>query len=234
MSYNRDTESLEVMDDRALKVIQSRDGYRYNSDSFLLADFVVDRIRELKRPPGAIVDLGTGCGILALMMAKSKLFSKVSAFEVQEGLFGLAKRNIELNNLDINLELKDFTLKDPKDNLKYDYVISNPPYKKLGTGNINDNKEKEIARHEVRTDLKKLCNTLNYILNPQGRAFIVFPSYRMSEFIGVFKSFSLEPKTIQMIYHDSQSHSDNFLVEVVQGGKEFLKVLRPNFASNNN
>ena len=235
IKYNLLSETLERMDQRDISILQNKEGYRFNSDSTLLIAFTINIIRLLPlNKQSRIADLGSGCGILSVLCAKSNLFAKVSAYEIQESLFELTKKNIKLNHVEELIEVfnQDYTSIDNKlELLSYDFIICNPPYTKIGDGKTSKNQEKLIARHEVKTTLETLGNAFNKLLKPTGRVFLVYPVRRLAEFIFYMKSIHLEPKTLQFIFHNKNADSELFLAELVKGGKSSLKVLEPFFQS---
>lgn len=230
---NFNNETIEVMPDLDLKIIQSKTGYRFNSDSFFLVDFVVSLLKDkVGVAQNKIIDLGAGSGVLSLLIAKKLNFKQIDAIEIQQSLFDLLKRNIEINNFQslINPIYGDYTKERILEKTYYyDYIICNPPYKKIGSGYKNINNEKIDARHETKSTMENLIRTINYYLKPKGHAFLVYPSERLAELITALKRNHLEPKTIQIAYHNQAMHSDVFALEIVKDSNLGLKVLPPYF-----
>ena len=132
---------MERIDDlqfENLKIIQNTEWFRFGIDSVLLTEFARD-IKDGKK----IVDLGTGTGIISILLSKKVNPSKIIGVEVQEDVYKMAKKSIALNNLEDVLEIINSDIKDLKlEKNFYDVVVTNPPYKKLGTG-INADNEKQ-------------------------------------------------------------------------------------------
>ena len=226
-------ETIETMEDRELKIIQNKIGYRFNSDSFLLVDFLFDRIKHnTKNEKFKVADLGAGVGIMSCLLAKSHYFNRIVAFEIQKSLAAIAHKNVVLNKQDnlIDIRCQDFAQeKRREDALFYDFIICNPPYKKIGTGKQNSCKEKLIARHEIKVCATSIAKSINYLMKPDGQAYIVYPTVRLPEIMITYKKHHLEPKSLQFVYHSINHGADIFLLELSKGGKESLKVLNPIF-----
>ena len=140
-----------------LKLIQKPKDFCYGVDAVILADFAT---KNLKRTPNVMVDLGTGTGVIPLMLSHKTAAKKILGVEIQEGSFERAKRNAKLNALEdrisfINGDVKHFAQWGKELKGTVDAVISNPPYFISGGGIINDLAPKTIARHETTAGLKE-------------------------------------------------------------------------------
>jgi len=144
-------ETLETFFNGRLRVIQKKRGYRFSIDTLLISQFI--RIRNNER----VIDLGTGCGILPLILSRTTKAGSFVGVEIQKGLVQCARKNVMLNHLDslILILHQDFKKLDrifPADS--FDVVISNPPYRKSLSGRLNPSMEKAIARHELKGTLE--------------------------------------------------------------------------------
>ena len=147
-----ENERIDDLEYEGLKIIQNRDGFCFGIDSILLTDFAKE-IEERSK----IVDLGTGTGIIAILLSKKINPSKIIGVEIQEEVYEMAKRSIELNNLENTIEVINSNIKDLQDKVQmntFDAVVTNPPYKKVGTGITNENNKKLISRHETEASLE--------------------------------------------------------------------------------
>jgi tRNA1Val (adenine37-N6)-methyltransferase len=142
-------ETLDELRHWNLWVIQSKDGYRFGIDSLLLA--------SLASPPqqSLVLDMGTGCGVLSLILARRFSNVRICAVEIQKSLARRAKRNTEMNRLSDSIRIVEGSFTDLSQVVEgdsFDYVITNPPYYRTKSGRMNPNPEKAIARHEVHGD----------------------------------------------------------------------------------
>ena len=143
---------------------QSEDGYRYSIEPFLIGDF------SNVQPGMRVLDVGTGCGIIAILLAIKEPQLEVVSLEVQKSLYQLAKSNIEKNALSDRIQAIEGDFNEIAKSMgSFDLVISNPPYRKKNTGRINPNQEKAIARHEIKLNLESLVKKGAMLLKPGGR-----------------------------------------------------------------
>lgn len=218
--------SMEVTLDsiRDIKLYQSKNGYRFSVDALLLYSFV--SIPRIKR----IADLGAGCGIVGLLLAKKYPDASVSLFELQEGLATLAKKNITLNSLGdrvkvIRTDIREINACNSSSVInRFDIVASNPPFRKPKTGLICPGEEKAIARHEIKLKLPELVSAAHDLLKSKGRFFLIYHPERLSELITTLKEKSMEVKRLQFVHSHAASGAKMVLVEAVKGGRGGLKV----------
>ncbi|HWH77158.1 MAG TPA: methyltransferase, partial [Candidatus Binatus sp.] len=143
-------ETCDALFDGQLRLFQSRSGYRFSLDALLLAGFVT------VKPNDKFADLGTGSGIVPLLLARREKNISIVAVECQGALVERAKRNVRLNHLADQIEIvrgdvrRIGAVAQPE---TFDAVVFNPPYRKPGSGRLSPNDEKQIARHEINGDL---------------------------------------------------------------------------------
>jgi tRNA1Val (adenine37-N6)-methyltransferase len=163
-----------------LKVLQGVRGYRFSVDAVLLANFIDEPLDR------RIIDLGTGCGIIPLIMAAERRYKDITGVEIQEQLAGYAAKNAALNELETAIKIlhADFRsfIADPPRKL-FDAAVANPPYKKPGTGKINPSKEKAIARHEIKCSLKDLVRSASAATKKRGALYLIYHPFRLDELI---------------------------------------------------
>ncbi|TAN42745.1 MAG: tRNA1(Val) (adenine(37)-N6)-methyltransferase [Nitrospirae bacterium] len=211
---------------RDLKLYQNRSGYRFSVDALLLYAFV-----HMKHVHCA-ADLGTGSGIIGLLIAKKYRKAKVLLVELQESLALLAEENIRLNGLHDRVSLVSADIRDIRGRLEpqsCDLVISNPPFRKPATGRLSEGEEKAVARHELKISLPDLAASASYLLKGRGRFFMVFHPDRLIEVIDTLRAHSLEPKRLRFVHNDVRSVSKIFMVEAVKEGRPGLKLETPLF-----
>jgi tRNA1Val (adenine37-N6)-methyltransferase len=215
---------------RDIRIYQSKTGYRFSVDALLLFDFV-----NLKSVC-AIADLGSGSGIIGILIAKKYPEARVDLFELQEGLAGLSESNISLNSLDgrarvIRCDIRKFPSLHARPGA-YDLVVSNPPFRKPKSGRINVEEERAIARHEITLGLPELAAAASGLLKLKGRFCVIYHPGRLAELIDVFKRCDLEPKRLRFVHSSGSSEAKMVLLEAVKGGRTGLKVEPPLFIYN--
>jgi tRNA1Val (adenine37-N6)-methyltransferase len=203
-----------------IEVIQSRSGYRFSVDALLLSGFA--GVKEGDR----VADLGTGCGIIPLLLLCSRGAGAVVGLEIQEGLAGQASRNALLNGAGNRMFVVLGDLRRPP--LKsgsFDLVVSNPPYRKAESGRINPDRERAIARHEIRARLGDVVRAARVLLKAKGRLAVIYPAERSVDLLVRMRASDLEPKRLQFVYPGRGGGAKLVLVEGVLGGRPGLKVL---------
>ena len=212
-----------------LVIEQAEDGYRYSIEPFLLADFV--RLTTGCR----VLDAGTGCGIIPLLLATREMIEEIVAIEIQSSLYDLAVKNISKNGASDKIRLVhgDFVnLKiDAKDRL-FDIVISNPPYRKLNTGRMNPNQEKAIARHELSMDLESLTTRANDYLKSGGILTLAYPPIRLAEVLEQLCSHKLFPARLRFIHGSQETEARIFLIDAVKGHRADCMIEPPFYIYN--
>jgi len=209
---------------------QKSEGYRYSIEPFLLADFI--RLQA----GSSVLDVGTGCGVIPLLLTLKEPDIKVTAVEVQESLYNLAVENISQHKLSKNIQAihGDFlkvapTLKQET----FDWVISNPPYRKADTGRKNPNEEKAVARHEILLNLVSLLELSARLLKPGGKIALAYPPLRLNETLAQMKTRELTPSRLRFIHGSRQADAKIFLVEGIKGFRPDCVVEAPLYVYEN-
>lgn len=211
--------TLDKIISEDIKIYQNKEGYRFNIDSVLLADFIKTNKKD------RVIDLGTGSGVIPIILGKFRKFEKITGIEIQKSLATLANKNIRANKFENKIEIihKDFR----KLTGKFDVIISNPPYREFASGRINPNKEKAIARHEIKCNLEDIFKTAKRISKPKTKFYIIYGTRRFSEVILKAKKHNFEPKEIRFIHPKNNEPSNIFIAKFVYDGKTELKILSP-------
>ena len=209
---------------RRLWVFQKKLGYRFSLDAVLLAG-----LTEL-RTGDRVVDLGAGCGIISLILACRFPHCGLLGVESQPTLASLAERNVLLNGLAGQIEI----LAEEMQNLPRQFpprsfavVVSNPPYRPLGSGRLNPMAERAIARHELQGSLEMVAQTAGYLLPPGGRLALIYPAWRLVHLCSLLRSYHLEPKSMRLIHSRPGEAAKLVWMEARKDGREELKVLPP-------
>ena len=207
-----------------LKVAQPVNGYRYSIDAVLLA------AQPRPKPGESVVDLGTGCGIIALILAYRHCGIHLHAVEIQPELVRCARQNVSSNHMDDRICVVEMDMRYLSDNMvggPVDWIVSNPPYRRANSGRINPSAQKALARHEINLDLKQLVETSRRLLRTGGRFCIIYPADRISDLIFAMRSAGIEPKKMQCLHSRLQQESKLVLMEGVKGAKTGLRIAAP-------
>lgn len=159
---------------------QPESGYRFTIDPFILASHVPTEHHQ------HIVDIGTGCGIIPLLIAWRCPTVTITGIEIQKELADYALKNAAAHNFEKSIEIINsdiITLLSDKCIKKADVIVSNPPYKKKGTGRINPDRQKAIARHEITLDMNQVFNAVDHILCRSGKFYLIYPADRLGEIL---------------------------------------------------
>jgi len=209
-----------------LKIIQKEKGYRFSIDALLLAHFV-----RLKKKDH-LLELGTGSGVISLILARRWCCERVVGAEIQEDLHEMALRNVVLNGLAHQVSIIPCDVRRIEAFLEaksFDAVVINPPYRKMSSGRINPDDQKAMARHEIGGTLGDFLKAAVYVLKERGRLFIIYPAARVVELFTRMRMFRLEPKRVRVVHSYEDSEGEFLLAEGRKGGREALKVLPPLF-----
>ena len=189
---------------------QLSDGYRFSIEPFLLADFA--DVSKVFR----VLDIGTGSGIIPLLLSKKNSKLKVVAIEIQELLSDLAIKNVRLAGLSNMIEVVqgDFLkIAATFESKPFDIVLSNPPYRKLNSGRINPDPVKAIARHEIKLNFSSITEMAFKLLKPNGRIVLSYPVSRIDEVLTILNRSNLVPSRLRKVYGYPGALAKFFLVE---------------------
>jgi tRNA1(Val) A37 N6-methylase TrmN6 len=205
-----------------LKLIQSKDGYRFSIDAILLSQFVT------VKPGDVVVDLGTGCGVMLLILLLTKRVGHAFGLEIQKDLASQAARNSILNGFQDKMDiiLGDIR-RPPMAEETADLIICNPPYRKVTSGRINPDPRRAIARHEILASVDDILRAATKTLRKKGRLAMIYPSVRLVDILSRLRRYNLEPKRLQINYPDLESGAKLALIESVLGGKPGVEICPP-------
>lgn len=209
-----------------LRIVQKKRGYRFSLDALLLAHFARLGSGE------AIIDLGTGSGIVALILACLHPCSRILGIEIQEPMAEMARRSAVMNRLDRRVEIRRGDLRIPESlcpPASFDAAVCNPPYRRLGSGRMNPDPEKTAARHEIAGTVAEFLAAAAYALREGGRLYTIYPAARAVELLYRMRLSRLEPKGLRLVHSRCDSGAQLVLAEGVKGGGEQLSVAPPLF-----
>ena len=208
-----------------MEIIQRNDFQNFTLDSVLLADFV-----KINRKTKKILDIGTGCGIISLLLAK-KSQAKIVGIEIQEIMSEIGVKNqVEILSNDI----KNFKKLFKRD--EFDAIVTNPPYFEF-TGDlsqINDLDQLSRARHNIDLTLEDIIEATSYLLKNMGSFSLVFRSDRLVEVILLLKKYNLEPKRMKNCYTKYGNDAKICLLEAVKDAKKGFKIEEAIYIYNEN
>lgn len=188
-------------------IIQKKSGYRFNVDSILLVSFV--NILPSKK----VIDLGTGSGIIPILLNLKVKNLSLYAVEVQPEMVDIARRNFLINNTQVHI--KQCSVRDIRkffDSGSFDVVITNPPYFK--DSNLS------IERGEVLATFEDFVKSASFLLKNKGRFFYIYPVSRFIESLTVCKNYKLQPKRVRFIHPSVKENATHVMVECLKAGKE--------------
>lgn len=195
--------------------------HKFGTDAFLLADFAQARQKDM------VCDLGTGCGIIAVLIKIRKKSRLVYGVDIQEQAIEQLNATIENNQLDglipVLGDLKELGDKIPK--ASFDIVTCNPPYKATNAGIESLGEAQRIARHEIMCNINDVCKTASGLLKFGGRLCLCNRPERLADVISAMKNNNIEPKKLRFVAKDHNSAPWLFLIEGRLGGKPFMQVM---------
>ena len=199
-----------------LKIIQRKDMFNFSLDTVLLSQFCT-----INKDVKTIVDFGTNNAAIPLLLSK-RTSKKIIGIEIQEEAVDLAKRNVEMNELNEQITIVHGDIKDVVKELpKAQLIVCNPPFFKVGENS-----------HEIKIDLEGIISSAAYLLDNKGRFAIVHRPDRMIDILNIMQKYDIEPKRIRFVYPKMNRDSHVLLVEGMYKGKKGLKIEPPLYAHN--
>jgi tRNA1Val (adenine37-N6)-methyltransferase len=217
-------ETLDTFSNGSLQIFQKKRGYRFSVDAVLLSQFIDVRKDE------KVIDLGTGCGIVPLLLSQTTEAHSFVGVEIQKGLAECARKNVILNHLDHRISILHQDFRELKGTFRsgsFDVVVSNPPYRQYRTGRVNPSIEKAIARHEITATLGDLIGMASYLLPTKGRCYLIFPAWRTVDLLMGLRGKRLEPKRLQFVHSRLEEGAKFILIESVKASGAELKIMEP-------
>lgn len=217
-------ERIDDLHIKNYKIIQHTKMFCFGIDAVLLSDFA--RAKKGAR----VLDLGTGNGIIPILMEAKQKGASFVGLELQEESASLAKRSVKMNGQEDKIEIMVGDIKEAGRLLlpsSFQVITCNPPYMNDINGLINKNMALSIARHELKCTLEDVISQAARLLEPMGSFYMIHKPFRVAEIIGKLMEYKLEPKRIRFVHPYVDSEPTMVLIEAVRGGKSMIKVEPP-------
>jgi tRNA1Val (adenine37-N6)-methyltransferase len=215
---------LQELFDGRLKLYQPARGYRFSIDALLLAAFARGRCA------GAVADLGTGCGVLPVLLARHAPIERILGVEIQAELAELARYNSVFNGCGdqvsiLHGDVRGLRAMVPAES--FDAVVTNPPFYPALSGRINPMAQKAVARHELHGSLDDFIAACSYLLKQGGSCMVVYSAARLPDLLAAMRKKSLEPKTLRFVHARSDEPATMVLAEAVKGAGAEMSIEPP-------
>lgn len=218
----------EVIDDlefKGLKIIQHKKWFKYGIDSVLLSDFA----KKIKKN-SKVLDIGTGTGIISILLSEKTVAKEIVGIEIQEDVANMAKRSVELNNLENKIKIINDNILNIENyfpNEYFDVVVTNPPYQKNNSGLKSETEKQLISRHEVKCSLEDIIKKSFKMLRDYGDFYMIHRPERLVDILYLMRKNKLEPKEIRFVHPKAGEKPNLVLIKGVKYSGEFLKVIEP-------
>jgi tRNA1(Val) A37 N6-methylase TrmN6 len=215
-------ETLEDLQIKELFIIQKKEAFRFGVDAILLSHFV--KVKRNQR----VLDMGTGTGILPLLIAAKTEASWITGLEIQADIAAMARRSVEGNGLAHRIEIVEGDIKNVTSLLgaaTYDVVVTNPPYTPVGSGLKNPHDSKAIARHELYCTLEDVLKNGARMLKPQGEFYMVHRPDRLTDIMEGMRRLKIEPKILRMVSPREGDAPSLILIKGIKNGKPGLVIM---------
>lgn len=214
-------ERLDDLQRNGYKIIQHPSKFCFGMDAVLLSGFAN------VKPGESVLDLGTGTGIIPILLEAKTKGKKYVGLEIQEESADMATRSVQYNNLEEKVQIVHGDIKEASalfGKASFDVVTTNPPYMNDQHGIKNPNLPKAIARHEILCSLEDVIREASFVLRENGRFYMVHRPFRLVEIITWMTKYHLEPKRMQFVAPYVNKEPNMVLIEGLKGGRSRIKV----------
>lgn len=220
----KENERVDDLHRNGYFLIQNPKRFCFGVDAVLLSGFA-----EVKEGEN-VLDLGTGTGVIPILLEAKTKGSHFTGLEIQSESVEMARRSVELNNLENKINIVEGDIKELAMLFKpssFNVITTNPPYMNEGGGLKNDYSPKTIARHEVLCNLGDIISGASKLLKTGGRFYMIHRPHRLADIIITMRQYKLEPKKIRFIHPFVEKEPSMVLIEGIRGGKPMVKVMPP-------
>ena len=217
-------ERIDDLQRNGYHIIQNPEKFCFGMDAVLLTGFAHAHEKDV------LLDIGTGTGIILLLMSAKYGCAHLTGLEIQEESADMARRSVAMNGLADKIDIVTGDVKEADKIFKsasFDCITCNPPYMIGQHGLTNPDAPKAIARHEVLCTLEDVVRAVSKLLKPGGHFYMVHRPFRLAEIMTTLSQYKLEPKRMQLVYPYVDKEPNMVLVEAVRGGKPRMTVEKP-------
>jgi len=204
-----------------VRIIQPKKGHRFTNDSILLA-----RLSTPKKY-AKVLELGTGCGIVSIILSKRIPSLRITAVEIQEEMAKLTERNVIMNNMEPNISVINRDIKElPKTlpSAHFDYIVTNPPYRPPASGRTSPDKKKAVSNHEFSVTIDDIMKVSRHLLKVRGRISLIYTADRLADLFSAMRRYRIEPKEMRCILTNKEGVIRLVWVEGIREGKPGLNI----------
>ena len=220
----KDKERLDDLSRNGYRIIQNPEKFCFGMDAVLLSGFA------WAGPGESVLDLGTGTGIIPLLMEAKTQAGHLTGLEIQEESADMARRSVALNGLAGKIDIVTGDIREAGGifaSASFDVITCNPPYMISDHGLVSPHRPKAIARHEILCTLEDVVSQSASLLKPGGHFYMVHRPFRLAEIITALASHRLEPKRMRFVYPFVDREPNMVLIEAVRGGRPRMQVEKP-------
>jgi tRNA1Val (adenine37-N6)-methyltransferase len=217
-------ERVDSLERNGLVIIQNPAKFCFGMDAVLLSGFAG------VKPGENVLDLGTGNGIIPILLSAKTEAREIYGLEIQEDIQKMAERSVRINKIHDRVHIVSGDIRDASKRFgasSFDVITSNPPYMIDQHGIRNPEDAKYIARHEALCTLKDIMRETGKILKPKGRCYFVYRPFRLPELFTDMKESGIEPKKMRLVYPFKDKEPNMVLVEGIRGANPRLTVEKP-------
>ena len=226
-----DNERIDDLQFENLRLIQKREGFCFGVDAVLLSDFA--KAEEKDR----VIDLGTGTGIIPILMAGKTRARSITGLEIQPEMAEMALRSVAMNHLEERVRIICGDIKNSVELFgpsSCEVVVTNPPYMNQGGGLLNPSDTKAISRHEILCSLEDVIKSAGRLLVPGGKFYMVHRPDRLADIIFLMRTCKIEPKYMRFVHPSPYKRPNLLLVNGARGGNAQLKMMDPLYVYDEN
>lgn len=220
----KENERIDDLQRNGYRIIQNPKKFCFGMDAVLLTGFAHAKAAD------TLLDLGTGTGIIPLLMEAKYGCRHLTGLEIQPESADMASRSVELNGLSEKIEIITGDIKEAGSLFppaSFDCITCNPPYMIGNHGIVNPRDAKAIARHEILCTFEDVAGQTAKLLKPGGHFFLVHRPFRLAEILTLLVRYHLEPKRMQLVYPYVDKEPNMVLLEAVRGGNSRMTVEKP-------
>ena len=220
----KEGERIDELHRNGYRIIQKEKGFCFGMDAVLLSGFAA------VRPGERVLDLGTGTGIIPILLEAKTRGAYFAGLEIQEEMREMAARSVALNGLEKKIDIIEGNIREAGrlfGRASFDVVTSNPPYMNDHHGLKNPYLPKAIDRHEILCTQEYVARETAAVLRPGGRFYLVHRPRRLAEIVGTLQKYRLEPKRMKFVHPFADREANLVLIEAVSGGGPMMKVEKP-------